>query len=171
MYQIHEERQPGQIALLIPAMLDDHFPLLRYAFFSPRYWPVILTNTEHIAEYGPVWTSDESGVVYFADSLGHAELCKVEDGPRLAPRGERERHVASDYEGQVVSRAALMQPPEGSDRVRRSRDLGLHERDLEPLLPRHRAPAELDAVLDPGIALGGLVRRLVHRHEQHPLEL
>ena len=32
MYQIHEERQPGQIALLIPAMLDDHFPLLRYAF-------------------------------------------------------------------------------------------------------------------------------------------
>ena len=52
MYQIHEERQPGQIALLIPAMLDDHFPLLRYAFFSPRYWPVILTNTEHIAETG-----------------------------------------------------------------------------------------------------------------------
>lgn len=44
MYQIQETRQAGQTTLLIPAMLDDHFPLLRYAFFSRRYYPVILEN-------------------------------------------------------------------------------------------------------------------------------
>ena len=34
MYQIQETRQAGQTILLIPSMMDDHFPLLQYAFHS-----------------------------------------------------------------------------------------------------------------------------------------
>ena len=37
MYQIQAHRQEGQTTLLIPAMLDDHFPLLQYAFHSRDY--------------------------------------------------------------------------------------------------------------------------------------
>ena len=52
MYQIQETRQAGQTTLLIPAMLDDHFPLLRYAFFSRRYYPVILENRRGVVDAG-----------------------------------------------------------------------------------------------------------------------
>lgn len=38
--------------LLIPAMLDAHFPLMKYAFYSRRYQPVILNNRRGITELG-----------------------------------------------------------------------------------------------------------------------
>lgn len=52
MYQIQEIRQTGQTVLLIPSMMDDHFPLLQYAFHSKEYWPVILDNTRGITDQG-----------------------------------------------------------------------------------------------------------------------
>lgn len=44
MYQIPPAPTPTQRILLIPAMLDDHFPLLQYAFHTPEYYPVVLEN-------------------------------------------------------------------------------------------------------------------------------
>lgn len=41
-----------KITLLIPAMLDFHFPLLKYAFCSGNYDAVILDYSENIAEVG-----------------------------------------------------------------------------------------------------------------------
>lgn len=41
-----------KINLLIPAMLDFHFPLLKYAFCSGNYNAVILDYSENIAEIG-----------------------------------------------------------------------------------------------------------------------
>ena len=39
--------------LLIPSLLDDWFPLLRYAFASERWEPVLLTEDDpHLAELG-----------------------------------------------------------------------------------------------------------------------
>lgn len=38
-----------KLTILIPAMLDFHFPLLKYAFCSPDYEAVILDNDENIA--------------------------------------------------------------------------------------------------------------------------
>ena len=52
MYQIQAHRQEGQTTLLIPAMLDDHFPLLQYAFHSRDYFPVILDQGQGAAELG-----------------------------------------------------------------------------------------------------------------------
>ena len=46
-------------------------------------------------------------------ALGHAELGQLEDGLRLAPGRQREGHVASHDERQLVSRAAVMQPVAG----------------------------------------------------------
>ncbi len=52
MYQIQAHRQEGQTTLLIPAMLDDHFPLLQYAFHSRETFPVILDQGQGAAELG-----------------------------------------------------------------------------------------------------------------------
>ena len=41
-----------QEILLIPAMLDVHFPLLKYAFLSRRYHPVVLNNRRGVTELG-----------------------------------------------------------------------------------------------------------------------
>lgn len=38
--------------LLIPALLDDHFPLLRWAFASEQWDPVVLENAEHAEDLG-----------------------------------------------------------------------------------------------------------------------
>ena len=43
---------PGQRILLIPAMLDAHFPLLQYAFHSKAYYPVILSQSRGLADLG-----------------------------------------------------------------------------------------------------------------------
>ena len=52
MYQIQEEKQNEKYTLLIPAMLDAHFPLLKYAFYSKKYRPVIMEETEGITNLG-----------------------------------------------------------------------------------------------------------------------
>lgn len=52
MVQIPDSPRPGQRILLIPAMLDDHFPLLQYAFHTPEYYPVILENRRGIEDLG-----------------------------------------------------------------------------------------------------------------------
>ena len=38
--------------LFIPAMLDDHMPLIKYAFSSKHYQPVILENEKGITDVG-----------------------------------------------------------------------------------------------------------------------
>lgn len=38
--------------LLIPSLLDDHFPLLQYAFASERWDPVLLTEEQGLADLG-----------------------------------------------------------------------------------------------------------------------
>lgn len=52
MKPLSDVPQPGQRTLLIPAMLDDHFPLLQYAFHSRDYFPVILDQGQGAAELG-----------------------------------------------------------------------------------------------------------------------
>ena len=38
--------------LLIPALLDAHFPLMKYAFYTRRFHPVILNNKKRVTETG-----------------------------------------------------------------------------------------------------------------------
>lgn len=52
MYRIKEEEHNEKYTLLIPAMLDAHFPLLKYAFYSRKYRPVIMEETEGITNLG-----------------------------------------------------------------------------------------------------------------------
>lgn len=42
----------NKTTVLIPEMLDFHFPLLKHAFCSENYAPVILNNEENIADIG-----------------------------------------------------------------------------------------------------------------------
>ena len=61
MYRIDEKEalRPGQKYLLVPAMLDDHFPLLKYALWSWEYRPVILENEEHIDDTGLKYVNND----------------------------------------------------------------------------------------------------------------
>lgn len=59
MYQIHEEKNNEKYTLLIPAMLDAHFPLLKYAFFSRKYHPVIMDEQEGITGLGLKYTHND----------------------------------------------------------------------------------------------------------------
>lgn len=59
MYQIHEEKNNEKYTLLIPAMLDAHFPLLKYAFFSRKYHPVIMDEYEGITGLGLKYTHND----------------------------------------------------------------------------------------------------------------
>lgn len=52
MYKIDETKFNEKYILLIPAMLDAHFPLLKYAFYSKDYHPVILDNEDNIQNIG-----------------------------------------------------------------------------------------------------------------------
>lgn len=52
MYRIEEEKKKEKYILLIPAMLDAHFPLLKYAFYSKKYRPVIMEEAEGITGLG-----------------------------------------------------------------------------------------------------------------------
>lgn len=52
MYLIDESRDRETYLLLVPSMLDDHFPLLKYALYSREYRPVILENEAGITELG-----------------------------------------------------------------------------------------------------------------------
>ncbi len=45
--------------LLIPAMLDAHFPILKYAFYSRNYHPVILENEENVIDTGLKYVNND----------------------------------------------------------------------------------------------------------------
>lgn len=59
MYKIIEEKQNNKYTILIPAIFDAHFPLLRYAFYSPKYNPVILEEEENITNIGLRYTHND----------------------------------------------------------------------------------------------------------------
>lgn len=59
MYKIDEERHSEKSTVLIPAMLDAHFPLLKYAFYSKNYHPVILENEKNVIEEGLKYVNND----------------------------------------------------------------------------------------------------------------
>lgn len=59
MYRIEEEKDREKYTMLIPAMLDAHFPLLKYAFYSKNYHPVILSNEEGITDIGLKYVNND----------------------------------------------------------------------------------------------------------------
>lgn len=59
MYRIDEEKQSEKYILLIPAMLDAHFPLLKYAFYSKKYRPVVLEESDGITNLGLKYTHND----------------------------------------------------------------------------------------------------------------
>ena len=59
MYKIDEEKNSEKYTLLIPAMLDAHFPLLKYAFYSKNYHPVILENEEGVTDAGLLYVNND----------------------------------------------------------------------------------------------------------------
>ena len=59
MYQIKEDEFREKYIMLIPAMLDAHFPLLKYAFFSKNYHPVVLENEENITDIGLKYVNND----------------------------------------------------------------------------------------------------------------
>ena len=50
--RIHLDKDYAKSILFVPAMLDMHFPLIKYAFFSKDYYPVIMNDTEGITDIG-----------------------------------------------------------------------------------------------------------------------
>ncbi|WP_347995569.1 hypothetical protein [uncultured Eubacterium sp.] len=44
---------------MIPSMLDAHFPLLKYAFYSKNYHPIILENEEGITDIGLKYVNND----------------------------------------------------------------------------------------------------------------
>ena len=59
MYKIHETRDREPYILLVPAMLDDHFPLMKYALYSREYRPVILENETRIVDTGLKYVNND----------------------------------------------------------------------------------------------------------------
>ncbi len=59
MYKIDENSDKARYILLIPAMLDDHFPLLKYAFYSKDYRPIILDNENGIKDIGLKYVNND----------------------------------------------------------------------------------------------------------------
>ena len=50
--KIHLNRDYADSILFVPAMLDMHFPLLKYAFFSKDYYPVVMSDEDGITDIG-----------------------------------------------------------------------------------------------------------------------
>ena len=59
MYRIDESIDQEKYILLIPSMLDYHFPLMKYAFYSKNYHPVILDNEEGIIDIGLKYVNND----------------------------------------------------------------------------------------------------------------
>ncbi len=59
MYKIDEKSDTSRYILLLPAMLDAHFPLLKYAFYSKDYHPVILDNENAIKDIGLKYVNND----------------------------------------------------------------------------------------------------------------
>ena len=52
MYKIDESNDKEKYILLIPAMLDFHFPLMKYAFYSKNYHPIIVDLEDGVEDIG-----------------------------------------------------------------------------------------------------------------------
>lgn len=52
MYKIREDEDREKYILLIPSMFDAHYPLLKYAFYSKEYHPIIIEETDGIVNEG-----------------------------------------------------------------------------------------------------------------------
>lgn len=59
MRKIDESRNNEKYTLLVPAMLDCHFPLMKYAFYSKMYHPVILDNEDGIVATGLKYVNND----------------------------------------------------------------------------------------------------------------
>lgn len=59
MYQIKEKSEDEIYTMLIPALFDAHFPLLKYAFYSGEYRPVIMEEAEGLTEQAFPYTKNE----------------------------------------------------------------------------------------------------------------
>lgn len=59
MYKINEHEDREKYVLLVPAMLDDHFPLLKYALYSRDFRPVILENEDGIVDQGLKYVNND----------------------------------------------------------------------------------------------------------------
>ena len=65
-------------ALLIPSLLDDHFPLLQYAFASGQWEPVLLTEDTGLADLGLRYI--HSDMCYPAHLVAGQVLAALESG-------------------------------------------------------------------------------------------
>lgn len=59
MIRIDENKNNERYTLLIPAMLDAHFPLIKYAFFSRNYHPVILDIEDNVINTGLKYVNND----------------------------------------------------------------------------------------------------------------
>ena len=50
--RINEDMNYADSILFVPAMLDMHFPLIKYAFYSKDYYPVVMDEEDGITETG-----------------------------------------------------------------------------------------------------------------------
>ena len=68
MYKINEQIDREKYILLIPSMLDFHFPLMKYAFYSKDYRPIILDNKDGIID---------TGLKYVNNDMCYPAICNV----------------------------------------------------------------------------------------------
>ncbi|MCR4830677.1 MAG: 2-hydroxyacyl-CoA dehydratase [Pseudobutyrivibrio sp.] len=68
MYKINEQIDKEKYILLIPSMLDFHFPLMKYAFYSKDYRPIILDNEDGIID---------TGLKYVNNDMCYPAICNV----------------------------------------------------------------------------------------------
>lgn len=59
MYKIDEASYKEKYTLIVPATLDDHFPFIKYMFWSKDYRVEILDNTEGIVDAGLAFANNE----------------------------------------------------------------------------------------------------------------
>lgn len=57
--RLHPNRDYADSILFIPAMLDMHFPLLKYAFYSKDYYPVVMDDEDGITDIGLKYTNHD----------------------------------------------------------------------------------------------------------------
>ena len=57
--KLHENTDYADCILFVPAMLDMHFPLIKYAFYSKDYHPVIMDDEDGITDIGLKYTNHD----------------------------------------------------------------------------------------------------------------
>lgn len=59
MLRIKENEDRAKYILLIPSMLDQHYPVLKYCFYSKNYFPVILENEDGVTDVGLKYVNND----------------------------------------------------------------------------------------------------------------